>query len=76
LKKEEGRDLDHRLAKNLNERLSREARGSKSSRYDANDSATEFVESTEVSVSTGGSGCNCNSSYNAMDDPFLRVIGR
>jgi hypothetical protein len=55
----------------LNERLSREARGIKSSRYDAYDAATEFVESTEVSVSTGGSGCNYNSSYNAMDDPFL-----
>lgn len=67
--------LGHRLSKNLNERLSIEARGGKSSRNDAYDTATEFVESSEVSVSTGII-YNWNSNHDAMDDPCLGVIGR
>lgn len=64
-------DLDHGLAKDLNERLSLEARGSESGGYDAHDPAPKLAESSHVSACTHRRS-NRHSGHNAMDDPRLR----
>lgn len=70
-----GWDLDHGLAQDLNQRLSRKPRRCISGGYNTQDPAPKLVESGHVSTCTHRR-CNRHSRHNSMDNPRLCTCRR